>query len=82
MYGGPPKDGFDYKSEALPIMRGFKRHARPYEEWTVEERADKYSPDVNPELYRVHRDTARLCFGYQPRKAAKIADQIAAMAQE
>ena len=42
------QDGFDYKSEALPIMRGFKRHVRPYEKWTAEERADKYSPDVNP----------------------------------
>lgn len=82
MYGGPPKDGFDYKSEALPIMRGFKRHARPYEKWTAEERADKYSPDVDPELYKVHRDTARLCFGYRPRKVVKIADRLAAMEQE
>ena len=60
---GPPRPGdFDPKVNKLPTMSGFKRYKRPREEWGEDERYP--DPERHPKLFKIHADTARLCFGY------------------
>ena len=62
MPGGPPKDGFDFKTTPLPVLKGFTRYKRPRAEWSADEQFP--DPDKDKELYEIHSKTARLCGGY------------------
>ncbi len=43
-------------------MSGFARYKRPREEWGEHEQLP--DPERHPKLFKIHADTARLCFGY------------------
>lgn len=65
---GPPHPGmWDHNKTPLPVMNGFARYKRPRSEWSDAERYP--DPERHPKIYKIHADTARLCFGYDTAEA-------------